>query len=296
MVCNGLRTPNGIGVGPNDEITVSDNQGNWTPANRLNWVKPGGFYGYVGDPTLDPEQAKKPHRTDYDPPLCWMPQNCDNSPGSEVWVTSDKWGPFKGHMLHTSYGKATLLAVMFEEVDGVMQGGVVKFPLNFATGIMRARFNPVDGQLYVCGLKGWQTDGPQDGGVYRVRYTGKAADMPCGLHARRNGLEIGFTDPVDPKTAGDEQSYGVEQWNYQWTARYGSPDFSVIDPTKKGHDEVEVKSARVLADGKTVFLEMPGIRPVMQMHVDVKIKGADGRPISCEIFNTIHKLGDERKL
>ena len=38
---------------------------------------------------------------------------------------------------------------------------------------MRARFNAADGQLYVCGLKGWQTRATKDGIFQRVRYTGK---------------------------------------------------------------------------------------------------------------------------
>ena len=46
------------------------------------------------------------------------------------------------HLLHTSYGMAALYNVLWETVDGVAQGGVVKFPLKFDSGIQRARFNP----------------------------------------------------------------------------------------------------------------------------------------------------------
>ena len=45
IICDGLRAPNGLGMGPNDFLTCSDNQGHWMPANRLNIIKPGGFYG-----------------------------------------------------------------------------------------------------------------------------------------------------------------------------------------------------------------------------------------------------------
>ena len=48
------------------------------------------------------------------------------------------------------------MLVMTDETGGVTQGGVVRFPLSFASGIMRARFNPRDGQLYVSsGLGHW---------------------------------------------------------------------------------------------------------------------------------------------
>ena len=48
--------------------------------------------------------------------------------------------------------------ILPEEVNGQMQGGAVRFPWHFNSGSMRARFNPVDGQLYVCGFQGWQTN------------------------------------------------------------------------------------------------------------------------------------------
>ena len=62
-------------------------------------------------------------------------------------------------MLHTSYGAAGAAAARDgpEEVNGITQGGVYRFPFKFATGIMHARFRPQDGQLYVTGLRGWQT-------------------------------------------------------------------------------------------------------------------------------------------
>ena len=44
-------------------------------------------------------------------------------------MTSDKWGPFKGRLLHLSYGTCSLFLVLKEEVNGQVQGGVVRFPL-----------------------------------------------------------------------------------------------------------------------------------------------------------------------
>src|SRR5207249_3413518 len=45
VFATGLRAPNGLGMGPGDVLTCSDNQGHWMPTNRLNIVKQGGFYG-----------------------------------------------------------------------------------------------------------------------------------------------------------------------------------------------------------------------------------------------------------
>ena len=317
VYASGLRAPNGLGMGPKDELSVSDNQGHWMPSSKLNLVRQGGFYGMTpaahreltmqrGGTNLtanpsDPQvraalkipsaDGAAPIPTSYDQPIAWLPQSMDNSSGGQVWATTDKWGPLKNHMLFMSYGRGTLFHVMTEEVDGVTQAGMVKFPLKFQTGLMRGRVNPKDGQVYVSGLRGWQTDGAKDGGFYRVRYTGKPAHTPLELHALKDGLQIKFTGELDAASATDLASYAIEQWNYNYSGNYGSPEFSVADPKVKKHDKVEVKSARLAKDKKTVMLEIPGLQPVNQMKIKMSLKAADGTEIKQEIYNTIHKLG-----
>lgn len=284
VYATGFRAPNGLGMGPNGELTTSDNEGHYMPAGKINWVKPGGFYGMV----QTAHRAPKP--TTFDQPICWLPKNIDNSGGAQVWVTSDKWGPFKDHMLFMSYGRGTLMHVMHENAGGQIQAAVAPFPLKFNTGVMRGRFNPQDGQLYLCGLRGWQTDGLRNGGFYRVRYTGAPVRMPLELNALRNGLQIKFTTPLDPSSAANVENYAIEQWNYKWSHEYGSPDFSVINPSEKKRDDVSIKSAKLLADKQTVLLEIPDIRPVHQMKIKLRISAADGSAISQEIYGTIHRL------
>jgi hypothetical protein len=281
-------------------MVTADNQGHWTPTSRIDYVPPGktdGFYGFTFDPRLAKEfdvkraYPKGPPKT-YDPPLCWIPYAYDNSSGGPAFITSDHWGPFKGNLLHSSYGKSALFMVMPEIVGGVAQGGAWRFPLTFESGIMRLRFNPADGQLYAAGLRGWQTNGAKDGALQRVRYTGKPARVPAALHTTKRGLSITFTDPLDPATANDPGSYDIEQWQYKWSADYGSPDFSVANPTRKGRDTVEIKSAKLQSDGRTVMLEIPAIAPVMQMSISYKLKSPDGHNVEGAIYNTINKLAD----
>jgi glucose/arabinose dehydrogenase len=280
----GVRYSNGLGVGPHGELTEADNEGEWVPASRIDWVKdPGQFLGF----TPMAHQSIAP--TDPGRPLCWMPKNIDNSSSSQIWVTSDKWGPFAGDMLHTSYGQASLLHVMYEEVNGQIQGGVTKFPLTFDSGIMRGRFSPKDGQLYVCGLRGWQTRGNRFTTLQRVRFTGQPVRMPAALHVHKNGLRLSFTCELDP-TSVDADAFGAIQWNYKWSSSYGSRHWSVLNPEKQGYDTLEVKSAKLLPDGKSVFLEIPAIQPVMQMQITYTLSSRDGAPIKGDIYNTIHEL------
>lgn len=288
VFATGVRAPNGMGVGPEGQVSVGDNQGTWVPADYIHFPKKGEF---IAVPDLAHRGSDVPK--EYPPHLCWIPYDIDNSNGSQVWVTGDKWGPLKGSMLYLSYGKCALFNVLQETVDGTMQGGVVKFPFKFDTGSMRARFNPIDGQLYVAGLKGWQTDGSKDAAIQRVRFTGRTATMQNELRVTDKGIHIGFTGPIDTATAGDPGNYAVEQWNYRWTKDYGSAEYRASDPKRKGHDVVDVKSVQVAPDQQHVFLEVPGLEPVMQMKITMNIKGADGSDVPKEIAHTINKVGRE---
>lgn len=287
----GFRAANGLSVGPNDEITVSDNQGHWTPSSKISWVRRGGFYGYGGDPR-QPRFAtfqKERPSTQFDQPLCWLPMSADNSSGGQIWVESDRWGLPRGSLLHTSYGKCTLFSVLYENIGGTMQGGVWQFPLKFASGIMRGHFNPADGQLYVGGLKGWQTSAVHDGALQRVRYTGKPLSQPTALHVSGDRISITFGVPLNVQSASDPANYSITQWNYHWTSKYGSDSWSVADPTRKGEDPVEVRSASVSPDGRTVILTTQPLQPVMQMKVKFSITTVDGTSLIQEIDNTIHR-------
>ena len=283
IIAKGFRAPNGLEISPRGEFFSTDQEGYWMPANRLNLIKPGGFYGNAW--SWFPEG--KPGS--FDPPICWIHPKVDRSPSTMAWVTSDRWGPLKDQLLSFSYGVGRVFLVPHETVNGVVQGGIVPLPVEFDTGLMRSRFNKRDGQLYVCGLYGWAGNKTTEGGFYRIRYTGKPLRLPNELHVASNGVVLRFTEALEPDAATDPGNYGVEVWNYRWTQNYGSPDYRLNGD--KGRDRLSVASARLSADGRTVFLELPGIRPVMQMNIQMNLRAADGAPIQTFVHNTIHSLG-----
>ena len=293
IVARGLRAPNGIGVGPHGELTSGDNEGSWVPVCPINEIRPHGFVGVV--PEGWPGEPPPTYR---DPPICWIPWNVDNSAGAQVWVTSKKWGPFENEMLHLSYGKSSLFHVLTERVDTQIQGGIAKIPLQFESGIMRARFNEQDGQLYVCGLKGWQTNAAHDGTLQRARYTGKPVNLPSELHVTPTGLKITFVTPLDKDSATDLGNYGLWWFNVKWAKEYGSARWSPTVPGKKWEkqatdppgEELAIQSITLSEDKRSITLVIPGIKPVTNMILRFKIKAADGSPILNEICNTIHRL------
>ncbi|HEX7899546.1 MAG TPA: PA14 domain-containing protein [Planctomycetota bacterium] len=276
----GFRAPNGMSVGPGDIVTSSDNQGNWTPTTPINWfTKKGQFGGYLPCPPPGTKPEERPA------PLCWIPYSVDNSGGGQVWATSDTWGPFKNHLIHLSYGKCTMFKALVEKVGDGVQGGVVKFPFKFASGIMRGRTHPVDGQLYVVGMRGWQTDAQREGCFQRVRYTGKPANMPLEAKVTKTGIDITFTDPLDKASEGE---YVADWANLKWTAGYGSDEFWVSDPKKKGREKLPIQGAKISADGKTVSLQIDGLKPVYYLSIRYRLKAADGAPVNGELIYTIN--------
>jgi len=285
IVCTGFRVPNGVAVGPNGEITTSDQEGHWIPSTRINWCSPGSFHGYKYGGSI-------PDRDDYDKPITFLPINFDNSGAGQAWVDNDRWGPFKGHLVHTSFGRGKVYLVMMEEVDGQIQGGAVEFPVLAGAGLMRPDFRKQDGQLYISGLWGWGTKRPDEGGFYRMRYTGKAVNMPVELHVTTGGVAITFTDPLDLASAGDVSNYSSRRWNYKWLSRYGSDLWKLNG--EQGTDEVKITSVKLSSDGKTVFLKMEDLVEVMQMQVNFKIKAADGTPIEKVLYHTINKLSPKK--
>jgi hypothetical protein len=297
IIGTGVRAPNGSGYGgPDNLVTVGDNQGTWTPVSRVTAIPPHKIPMFVGVPDL---AHVTPAPTDYTRPIYWTPQNIDNSNGGQVWSPKgDKWGPLGERLIHISYGQSNLSLVMMEKIPDAnnncgWQGGFVKMPLNFISGIMRGRFNPKDGQLYVAGLKGWQTNGAKDGALQRVRYTGQPLLSAVGMAVKKNGIALTFSTKLDAAEAGNKDNYTVEQWNYKWSSDYGSPDFKPsTDDKEKGQDKVQVTKATVSADGKTVFLEMP-TQVVMQMKIKYRVATAEGQALSQEIYNTINHVPEQ---
>ena len=153
---------------------------------------------------------------------------------------------------------------------------------------MRPRFNPRDGQLYVMGLRGWQTVAAREAGFDRVRYTGKPVYSVRGLKVVKDGVQLTFTQPLATDSAADLQNFSGKRWNYQRSVNYGSSEFSVADPTKKARDPLTITASKLSADGKTLTLAIDDFKPVMQQTIKFNLKAKDGTPIAQEIQHTIH--------
>ena len=307
----GLRAPGGLSVSPEGIMTTGENEGSYVPRCKITWSVPGedNFHGVVPSEWDGRNFVRtlEGAPTDYTRPLCWLPYFVDNSSGSQFWVPQNsEWSTHAGHMLHLSYGKSSVYRALVDEVGGQAQGGVYRLPIELTTAVMRGRFHPKTGNLYLIGFRGWQTNGGT--GFNRVRFTGTEKPVPVELQAFQNGIKVGFSKALDREIAGDPRRYSIKKWDYVWGPQYGSGRFSIdkrndearrnaLEEPSKGAqnqiDSVPVRAATVLEDGKTVFLYIPEMTPAMQMEIMMDLADVEKESFRETIWNTIHNLRPE---
>lgn len=286
-VAHGLRTPNGIGPGPDGSILLTDNQGDWLPSSKLLRLRDGAFYGSRA--VLREAAANLP----VDPPVAWLPQNeIGNSP-SQPALLPESFGPYAGHVVHGDVTHGGLKRDVVDVVDGVWQACVFRFTQGLEAGSNRVVVGP-DGALYVGGIGStgnWGQEGKLRHGLQRLAYAGPAPFEMRSLRAMTGGLEIEFTSALAPGQGWDARGYQIAQWRYEPTEQYGGP--------KLDEEVLVVRRASVSKDRARVHLEIDGLREGRVVHVRLVggQRDEDGRrPWTSEGWLTLNKSPGDRPL
>lgn len=281
IIAGGLRTPDGIGLGPRGTILITDNQGEWLPGSKLVVVQPGAFYQFRSRPPWHP--FDRPVAT---PPAVWLPQGEIAASPTEPILLPESWGPYAGQVI---FGDATfggLQRTFLEEVDGVMQGAAFPFSQGLRHMLHRFAFT-ADGELYAGGIaRGADREFiDRVSGLTHIRYTGKEVFEPVAARLRSNGLELEFTLPLAEGAGWDPAGYHVTQWGYQAVQTYGG--------AKVRHRRAEVRSATVSPDRRRVFLELPGLTAgeVLYVRLPQSLPSASSQPLwTGELWYTINRI------
>jgi len=174
------------------------------------------------------------------------------------------------------------------------QAAIMSLPHQWEAGVMRLRVNPADGQVYGVGLSGWQGPaGGKDGCFQRLRYTGKPCRMIDSVYVTPTGLRLVFSFPVDSQTVAQRENWKAEMWNYHWSKRYGSDQFSVLEPDRKGRDSLSLTAAVSGEDKKTVDLTIPNLRVCDQVFLSLNLRDQSGEPFTEQIYLTVHAIPAE---
>jgi mono/diheme cytochrome c family protein/DNA-binding beta-propeller fold protein YncE len=243
IIATGLRAANGVCVNPDNSLFVTDQEGYWTPKNRINRVKPGGFYGNMTGYTSVTDTSDSA----MEQPVVWITNKMDRSPAELVWVPEHAWGNIGGSLLNLSYGTGRAYIVPHEEINDQWQGAVCELPMPASpTGIMRGRFG-ADGELYTCGMFAWAGNARQPGGFHRIRRGNAPAQVPLAVHAAKDTLTVTFSEPIVPTDC------TMKVWSIKRTANYGS----------NHHDErnLTIRTLKSSPDHRTVILDIPDLAP-----------------------------------
>jgi len=253
FVANGLRTPNGIGIGIDNEIFVADNQGDWLPSSKIVHVSKDAWFGsrsvdFEGTANLTEKL-----------PVVWLPQDeIGNSPTTPSFIND---GPYKGQMIHGELTHGGIKRDFVEKVNGQYQGCVFRFIQGLEAGVNRLVWGP-DGALYIGGVGStgnWRQNNKLFYGLQRLKYNGKSTFEMLAVRAKSNGVEIEFTEPLQEGQGWAKADYDIQQWRYQPTPAYGGPKLDLKN--------LAILSVNVSDDRKKVFLELAGMKANHMVYV-----------------------------
>jgi type 1 glutamine amidotransferase len=298
FLTGGHRTPNGLVALPTGEILVGENQGAWQPANKLNEVKLGGFYGHYNNTAFKTREypgGGVRGLYDHHPlerPAVTLPQGeAGNSPSESTVIPEGK--PFAGQILTGDVKYGGLHRIFLERVDGVLQGGMVHFTQGFESGINRMTWGP-DGALYLGGIGASETWGwtdPKTGkettfGLQRIKFNGKQAFEIESVKAMPDGFTVNFTKPG--QALADVSRWTVKQWEYKPTPEYGGD--------KVNEEVLTVKRVFVARDGKSARIVVPGLKEGRVVYIDANLMARDREPLwSTEVWYNLNAIPGKKK-
>ncbi len=292
-VAAGLRTPNGIGVGVDGELFITDNQGDWLPSSKVLHVQQDAFYNsYINPPHPLSENPVTP-------PAVWLPHGeIGNSPTNVVLVP-DSWGPYAGQQLHADVTHGGVKRVFLEKIDGDYQGAVFRFTQGMEAGTNRIAVGP-DQDLYVGGIGSngdWQdVNAGQWFGLEKLAWTGDVPFEMLTVKPGTNGVEIEFTHPLANGSGESPRGYRLRQYYYEPTSTYGGP--------KLGQATLDVAGVTISDDRRHAWVELDPATPLKAghvLHITLRSAGSDAvlaqddqQPWSTEAWYTMNKLPDRR--
>ena len=240
LIAHGLRTPNGIGIGVDDEIFISDNQGDWLPSSKIVHLVKGRFFG---SRSVDPEGTRDIKE---DLPVVWLPQNeIGNSPSN---IAPLDVGPYAGQMIHGEITHGGIKRVYVEKVDGEYQGAVFRFIQGLEAAVNRISWAN-DSTLVAGGIGSsgnWQDAGKKWYGLQSLTYNDNLVFEMLRVKARANGFVVELTEAIGSPERIEASDFEVRSWKYVPTSDYGGPK---VDPAVH-----PVKEAVVSEDRKTISL------------------------------------------
>ncbi len=258
-IASGVRSPCGLALNGDDELFLSDNQGDWVPSSPIYHIRPGKFYGQPASLAWRDDWRKRhpdgwPSLTD--PPdveraeaAIWIPYGWSRSTGNLVLDrTGGAFGPFKGQFFVAEMTNGKVLRAQLEKVGGEYQGAV--FPFRDGVGsALRVAFSP-KGRLVVGRTqRGWGGQPPGEG-LARLEWTGVVPFEVESVHLAKDGFDLRLT--LEARSLPDAEAVDVLEYDYDWWWEYGSPEKRV--------KHLKASTVKFGATHRDLHVSIPGLR------------------------------------
>ena len=254
-LASGFRSPCGIGMSPEDELFITDNQGDWVADCALYHVREGNFYGHPASlparPDFTKEKVLSMKAEDFEKirtsPAVWLVrEEIANSPGSPIWdTTNGKFGPFKGQMFIGDQRQSNYFRSGVEKINGEYQGWCIDFLRGLESGPVKMSFDS-QGRLWSAQVgRGWFSKGGKRTAIQYVEWDKKTT--PFAIHSAsltKTGFSVRFTERI-----GKKMTPKVSSWGYHYYSTYGSPP---VD-----QQVLKVSNYQLSKDRKTVTFDIP---------------------------------------
>ncbi len=276
VFASGLRNPY-LSVRPGTaEIYASDQQGHWVPATPVHRITPGAYYGFR--PSA-PWGLPEPPLT---PPLCWIPHTVASSGLGVIWADDERFGPLSDSLIYLDYTGPQIMRTYLHEREG--QAATLPLPLTPTFPLLKGAVNPADGQLYLVGFQIWGSRAGAIRGMGRLRFTGRASQLPSRVLAGKNALSLRFDEPLDPSFA----SLTARRWNYQRSGIYGSGHYR--PDGKAGEELLPLSRVEFSKDRRAILVATPELQRVDQLAFTYELKTAAGKKFTHSVYFTLHEV------
>jgi hypothetical protein len=278
----GFRSPNGLGIDKDDNIWITDNQGDWLGSSKMYHVEEGKFYGHA--PSLAWRKGWDPNVTPINVPVKTLDSmrtkeaivfphgDISHSP-TQMQQIPAAFGPYGGQMLVGEMDYPRLIRVMVEKVKGAFQGACIPFldSAGLTRGNERLLFT-ADGKSLYVGKTAYTWVGGN--GLQRIDFKGGVPMDVLNMNLTQDGFKLTFTRPLAHGVGSVPQDYKFTNYYYEYHQAYGSNKFGV--------KEVKVTGVKVSADRKEAYITLDKLQPgyVYYLQLDKRVASEDGMPLA----------------
>jgi cytochrome c len=256
FIAHGLRTPNSIGRGVDNQLFIADNQGDWVPACKIVELTQDAWYGsrsvdFAGTANLEETL-----------PVVWLPQGDIGNSASQPAPLNV--GPYQNQMIHGDVTHGGIKRVFAERVNGRLQGVVFRFSQGLEAGVNRLKWAP-DGSLVVGGVGNpgnWSHSGKKWYGLQSLTYNQQSTFEMLSISARSDGFEITFTEAIKEGRNIQASDFEIQQYYFEPTAAYGGP--------KKGVERLNIEAISVSENRTKVHIKLAGLKEKHVVYFRIK--------------------------